>query len=97
MLLKFVGERVYERRAQMNSGKLGESEKVPMLQRLLEHKYTSTDQPMPDHDIISEMMGHMYAIYPCARFNIRLINPLPIQDRWFRHDIELALLFLLGA
>ncbi|KAH7921089.1 cytochrome P450 [Leucogyrophana mollusca] len=58
---EFVGERVYERRAQMNSGKLGESEKVPMLQRLLEHKYTSTDQPMPDHDIISEMMGHMIA------------------------------------
>lgn len=47
-------------RAELNAGKLGESEKIPMLRRLLQHKYSS-EQAMPDHDIISEMMGHMYA------------------------------------
>ncbi|KIJ69700.1 hypothetical protein HYDPIDRAFT_77913 [Hydnomerulius pinastri MD-312] len=57
---EFVGARVYEMRAQVNLGKFSESEKVPMLQRLLQHKYSSNQQ-MPDHDIISEMMGHMIA------------------------------------
>ena len=57
-LNQFVSARVYEMRAQMNAGKIGESEKVPMLQRLLKHQY-STTQPMPDHDIISECMGHL--------------------------------------
>jgi len=47
-------------RAQINAGKLGESEKVPMLQRLLQYRYASSNQLMPDHDIISESMGHMY-------------------------------------
>lgn len=56
---QFVSGRVYEMRAQMNAGKIGESEKVPMLQRLLMHRYSSSDL-MPDHDIISECMGHMY-------------------------------------
>ncbi|KAF9226991.1 cytochrome P450 [Gyrodon lividus] len=57
---EFVGARVYEMRAQANLGKLSESEKMPLLQRLLQHKY-SPNQQMPDHDIISEMMGHMIA------------------------------------
>ncbi|KAH7887261.1 cytochrome P450 [Phlebopus sp. FC_14] len=57
---EFVGARVYEMRAKVNTGKLDEFEKVPLLQRLLHHKY-SPDQQMPDHDIISEMMGHMIA------------------------------------
>jgi hypothetical protein len=47
-------------RAQINAGKLGESEKVPMLQRLLQYCYVSSNQLMPDHDIISESTGHMY-------------------------------------
>lgn len=47
-------------RAELNAGKLGESEKIPLLRRLLQHKYSS-ELAMPDHDIISEMMGHMYA------------------------------------
>jgi hypothetical protein len=47
-------------RAELNAGKLGESEKIPLLRRLLQYKYSS-EQAMPDHDIISEMMGHMYA------------------------------------
>jgi hypothetical protein len=57
-VLKFVGARVYEMRAQLNAGHLGESEKIPLLRRLLQHKY-SPENAMPDHDIISEMMGHM--------------------------------------
>ncbi|KAG2073384.1 cytochrome P450 [Suillus decipiens] len=57
---EFVGARVYEMRAELNAGKLGESEKIPMLRRLLQHKYSS-EHAMPDHDIISEMMGHMIA------------------------------------
>lgn len=57
---EFVGARVYEMRAELNAGKLGESEKIPLLRRLLQHKYSS-EQAMPDHDIISEMMGHMIA------------------------------------
>jgi len=48
-------------RTQLNAGKLGESEKISMLQRLLQHKY-SPEKAMPDHDIISELMGHMYAL-----------------------------------
>ncbi|KAG5642970.1 hypothetical protein DXG03_001818 [Asterophora parasitica] len=57
----FVSGRVYEMRAQMNAGKIGESDKVPMLQRLLRYRYAATNQLMPDHDIISECMGHMIA------------------------------------
>ena len=57
-LPQFVSARVYEMRAQMNSGKIGDCEKVPLLQRLLQYRYSS-DQPMPDHDIISECMGHL--------------------------------------
>jgi hypothetical protein len=57
---QFVSERVYEMRAQINAGRLGESEKVPMLQRLLQYRYASSNELMPDHDIISESMGHMY-------------------------------------
>ena len=46
-------------RAQMNSGKAGETEKIPMLERLLQYKY-SPSQSMPDHDIISECIGHLW-------------------------------------
>jgi len=45
-------------RAQMNAGKIGDSEKLSMLQRLLKYRY-SVDEPMPDHDIISENIGHL--------------------------------------
>ena len=47
-------------RAQMNAGKLDESEKVPLLQRLLQYRYAPSNVMMPDHDIISEAMGHMF-------------------------------------
>ena len=55
---KFVSGRVYEMRAQMNTGKAGETEKIPMLERLLQYQY-SPSQAMPDHDIISECIGHL--------------------------------------
>ncbi|KAF8886937.1 cytochrome P450 [Infundibulicybe gibba] len=61
IMAEFVSGRVYEMRAQMNAGKLGESEKTPMLRRLLEYRYSSSNELMPDHDIISECMGHMIA------------------------------------
>lgn len=48
-------------RAQMNAGKIGDSDKIPMLQRLLRYRYSTNNELMPDHDIISECMGHMYA------------------------------------
>ncbi|KAL1746232.1 cytochrome P450 [Schizophyllum fasciatum] len=61
IMAEFVSARVYELRAQINAGKLHESEKVPMLQRLLKYRYSSTGELMPDNDIISEAMGHMIA------------------------------------
>ncbi|KAF9443296.1 cytochrome P450 [Macrolepiota fuliginosa MF-IS2] len=60
IMAEFVSSRVYEMRAQMNAGKIGESEKIPMLQRLLQYRYSSNEL-MPDHDIISECMGHLIA------------------------------------
>ncbi|KZP09980.1 cytochrome P450 [Athelia psychrophila] len=59
IMAEFVSARVYETRAQMNAGKIGDSEK-PLLSRLLQAKY-STSESMPDLDIISEAMGHMVA------------------------------------
>ncbi|KAF9023114.1 cytochrome P450 [Hymenopellis radicata] len=61
IMAEFVSERVYQTRAQMNAGKLEETEKVPMLHRLLNYNYSSTKDAMPDSDIISECMGHMIA------------------------------------
>lgn len=48
-------------RAQINAGKVGDSEKMSLLQRLMKYQY-APQQPMPDHDIISEHIGHMYAL-----------------------------------
>ncbi|KAF5358595.1 hypothetical protein D9758_007733 [Tetrapyrgos nigripes] len=61
IMAEFVSERVYQTRTQMNAGKLHESEKTPMLHRLLQYRYSSTGQVMPDNDTISECMGHMIA------------------------------------
>ncbi|KAJ3506033.1 hypothetical protein NLJ89_g7099 [Agrocybe chaxingu] len=60
ILAEFVSGRVYEMRAQMNAGKFGDSEKLSMLQRLLKYRYSPAEQ-MPDHDIISECIGHLMA------------------------------------
>ncbi|PPQ92769.1 hypothetical protein CVT25_003878 [Psilocybe cyanescens] len=59
ILAEFVSARVYEMRGQVNAGKIGDTEKISMLQRLLGYKYSPTQQ-MPDHDIISECIGHLY-------------------------------------
>lgn len=61
-LMQFVSARVYEMRAQMNAGKLEEEVEKPkhMLVRLLQHRYNGSDELMPDLDIISEAMGHMF-------------------------------------
>ncbi|KAF9237757.1 cytochrome P450 [Melanogaster broomeanus] len=48
---KLMGEFVVAR--------LGDCEKIPLLQRLLQHKYSASQQ-IPDHDIVSEVMGHMF-------------------------------------
>ncbi|KAG6830124.1 hypothetical protein H0H87_009094 [Tephrocybe sp. NHM501043] len=61
IMAEFVSGRVYEMRAQMNAGKINETDKVPMLHRLLRYQYPTTSALMPDHDIISECMGHMIA------------------------------------
>ncbi|KAF4619446.1 hypothetical protein D9613_004739 [Agrocybe pediades] len=60
ILAEFVSSRVYEMRAQLNAGKIGDAEKLSMLQRLMSYWYTPTEQ-MPDHDIISESIGHLMA------------------------------------
>ncbi|KJA17738.1 hypothetical protein HYPSUDRAFT_57557 [Hypholoma sublateritium FD-334 SS-4] len=60
ILAEFVSARVYEMRAQINAGKVGDSEKMSLLQRLMKYQYAPL-QPMPDHDIISEHIGHMMA------------------------------------
>jgi hypothetical protein len=46
----------------MNAGKLGESEKMPMLQRLMQYRYPGSNELMHDNAIISEAMGHLYMI-----------------------------------
>lgn len=48
----------------MNTGKICESEK-PLLSRLLKAKY-SAGESVPDLDIISEAMGHMYVLPPSS-------------------------------
>ncbi|KIM73902.1 hypothetical protein PILCRDRAFT_717573 [Piloderma croceum F 1598] len=60
IMAEFVSARVYEMRAHMNAGKIGDTEK-PMLVRLLQYKYPFSTEYMPDLDVISEAMGHMIA------------------------------------
>lgn len=60
-------------RAQLNAGKLdadgddSDEEKSPMLERLLKYQYPSSGnvegKMMPDNDIISETMGHMFVLF----------------------------------
>lgn len=57
-LHQFVGERVREKRAQMNDGKLDEVEKKPMIQRLLEHRLPD-GALLTERDVVAEHMGHL--------------------------------------
>ncbi|KAF8646155.1 hypothetical protein AX16_007380 [Volvariella volvacea WC 439] len=60
IMAEFVSGRVYDMRTQMLAGKIRESERPSLLQRLL--SYCSSDNThMSDCDIISECMGHMIA------------------------------------
>jgi hypothetical protein len=61
ILAEFVSGHVYEMHAQINAGKAGETEKLPMLEQLLKYQYLPS-QSMPDHDIISECIGHLCVI-----------------------------------
>ena len=71
-------------RAHMNAGKIGDTEK-PMLVRLLQYKYPSSTAYMPDLDVISEAMGHMYALRPDHLLWIMLIMLIPGLLRPIRH------------
>lgn len=61
-------------RAQMNAGKIldadadmGSEKPKHMMARLLQHKYNNVPndcERMPDLDIISEAMGHMFVSFP---------------------------------
>lgn len=61
-------------RAQMIAGKIDHSEKTPMLQRLLRYQYPTSNTNMPDHDIISECMGHLYVFIPSLFVSIILMG-----------------------
>ena len=98
---QFVSARVYEMRAHMNAGKIGDSEK-PMLLRLLQYKYaSSSSEYMPDLDIISEAMGHMYGDSEIvAAVHILLMASAAfffLQDCGIRYHDHLTLLLFLGA
>ncbi|GBE80196.1 cytochrome P450 [Sparassis latifolia] len=64
IMAQFVGGRLYEMRAQMQAGPVGEDndvEKMPLLQRMLQHRVFSTSEGLSDQNIISEAMGHLIA------------------------------------
>ncbi|KAJ8517764.1 hypothetical protein ONZ45_g5122 [Pleurotus djamor] len=61
IMAEFATQQVYNMRAQVNAGSPVDTERPPMLQRLLQYKYSTTNQMMPDLDIVSECMGHMVA------------------------------------
>ncbi|KZT06455.1 cytochrome P450 [Laetiporus sulphureus 93-53] len=64
IMAQFVGGRLYEMRAKIQAGPVvGEAdpEKIPLLQRMLRYRIFSTNESMPDRDIISEGMGHLVA------------------------------------
>jgi cytochrome P450 len=59
IMAEFVSSQVQGMRTDIAAGKLHvDSDKKPLLQRLLTHRYP-TNEPMPDTHIISEAMGHM--------------------------------------
>ncbi|KAI0068521.1 cytochrome P450 [Artomyces pyxidatus] len=61
IMAEFVSARVYETRSQMASGKMDGSDKVTLVQRLLQYHTGPSSDAMPDRDIISEHMGHLIA------------------------------------
>ncbi|KAI0337959.1 cytochrome P450 [Trametopsis cervina] len=64
VMAEFVGSRLYETRTNIQAGKVGidgDIEKMPLIQRMLQHRILSTHESMCDQDIISEAMGHVIA------------------------------------
>ncbi|KAH9931775.1 cytochrome P450 [Amylocystis lapponica] len=64
IMAQFVGGRLYEMRAKIQAGPVtGEIdvEKIPLLQRMLQYRVFTSNEGMPDRDIISEGMGHLVA------------------------------------
>ncbi|KAI0089355.1 cytochrome P450 [Irpex rosettiformis] len=62
IMAEFVGDRLYEMRTNIQAGKVGidgDSEKMPLIQRMLQYRILS--EGMCDQDIISEAMGHLVA------------------------------------
>jgi len=80
-------------RARRKDGELDECDKVPMLYRMLQYKY-SKDEPMPDADILSEAMAHMYGT-SCAIPDV--IAHEFEQNCWYRHHVRISLLLCMGA
>ncbi|TCD70297.1 hypothetical protein EIP91_003926 [Steccherinum ochraceum] len=64
IMAQFVSEKLYLMRAKMLAGKaIGDidTEKMPLLQRLLQHRISSASDLMSDQNIVSEAMGHLVA------------------------------------
>ncbi|KZT70257.1 cytochrome P450 [Daedalea quercina L-15889] len=64
IMAQFVAGRLYEMRTNLQAGPVGggtDTEKLPLLQRMLLHRVFATNECMPDKDIISEGMGHLVA------------------------------------
>lgn len=61
-IFQFVSSKLYDMRAKMQTSKYtgdSDSEKLPLLERLLQHRLFSSDNVMSDQNIISECMGHL--------------------------------------
>ncbi|KDQ63972.1 hypothetical protein JAAARDRAFT_214320 [Jaapia argillacea MUCL 33604] len=61
IMADFVGAKVFEARSQIASHKVDDSEKVPLLSRLLCYRMAPSNDLMSEKDIISECMAHLIA------------------------------------
>ncbi|TDL30161.1 cytochrome P450 [Rickenella mellea] len=63
ILAEYVSDRLYETRENLQAGKIDidNMDKIPLFVRLAHHRYSTTNEAMPDKDIVSEGMGHMIA------------------------------------
>lgn len=84
---------MYETRAKEGMGGTSDSERITLLQRLLEYKY-SPQQQMPDHDIISEMMGHMFV--PLLMHRPEWKSKCRLKDRGLRYHFQFPVILFLG-
>ncbi|KDQ63971.1 hypothetical protein JAAARDRAFT_165949 [Jaapia argillacea MUCL 33604] len=61
ILADFVTAKVFETSSHITSGKVDDSDKVPLLHRLLRYRVAPSNDLMSERDIISECMGHLIA------------------------------------